>query len=802
VNAIDTHRPPHLTKADVLLWLNPKLRYCVIDPFSVHTVRQWRTERNNILNSVMSSFSSSSVIVRSSALDEDQIDGSSAGRFKSRVVAVASDRDETAEAIECVIDSYSRDRRPVRPDDQFFVQSYLKGPTVSGVILTRDPPRLGPYYVINYDDQTRTTDSVTKGVFSQLLKIARWIDASSLSARWSVLLTAIKELEAWFEGNYLDVEFGIDDNGVFHLFQVRPLHAGAEDFRRHDLEVAKLNREIQAQLNLSIASPALLTGATVLADMSDWNPAEMLGERCAPLDFSLYRSLITERTWREARVSLGYLDVAPLELMRGVADKPYIDVRVSCASLTPSCIDHALIPKLLNHYIDRLKREPEIQDKIEFELVFSCFDLSFARRSRFLLEAGFTPADVASFRSSLLEFTNSLFHRAFGVAAEDLRQVRRLREPVRLMRDIESVRDESPAILLERVASLLGSCRQWGVFPFCRLARVTFVTISLWRSLVRVGALSDEAVESILTGIRTVATAMDADYRSLRADQISGDTFFARYGHLRPGTYSILAQRLDRCQDVLCTEPTRAHGDNPGPPLRDLPLDERLVSRALSEEGLHISATELVRLTAAVIRGRERSKFEFTKLLSLAIEYLALAGQRMGIDRAEVALFDLDDLVSLARSSKSSSGSSDLKRLVDSRKCYQTVSQLLALPPTLSSSSDLSCVQYYAPRPNFVTLNKTEADICVLETGRVASATAVEGRIVLLESADPGYDWLFGSGIAGLITKHGGVASHMAIRCGEFGVAGAIGVGEALYERLRRSKRICIDCNHRKLFMI
>jgi phosphohistidine swiveling domain-containing protein len=802
LNVIDIRRRPHLTKADVLLWLSQKLRHCVIDPFSVYTVQQWRTARDSILNSAVSRFSSSSVIVRSSALDEDQIDGSTAGRFKSQVVALASDRDQTANAIECVIDSYSRDRRSVRPDDQFFIQSYLKDPIMAGVVLTRDPPRFGPYYVINYDDQTRTTDSVTKGVFSQLVKIARWINAAKLSARWSGLITAIKELEVWFEESYLDIEFGIDHNGVFHLFQVRPLRIGNEEFLQHDAEVAELNENIRAQLKVSIVSPPLFAGPTVLADMSDWNPAEMLGERCAPLDFSLYRFLITERTWREARVSLGYLDVAPLELMKTVANKPYIDVRVSCASLTPASIDLALITKLLNHYIDRIKTGPEIQDKIEFELVFSCFDLTYAQRSKVLLEAGFTRDDVASLRSSLLEFTNSLFRRAFSVAAEDLLQVRRVREPLRLMHDIESVRNEAPATLLERVSSLLGSCRQWGVFPFCRLARVAFVTIALWRSLVRAGVLSDEAVESILTGIRTVATAMDADYRSLRAGKLSADIFFARYGHLRPGAYSILAQRLDLCREVLCTEPSCVPRDDSGLPVRDFMPDERLVSRALSEEGLRISGTELFRLTFAVVRGRERSKFEFTKLLSLAIEYLALAGERMGMDRAEVALLNLDDLFSLSRSSNLSADASRLKRLVDSRRRDQTLSRLLALPPTLRSPSDLVCVQYYAARPNFVTLNRAEADISVLEPGRIASAAVVRGRIVLLESADPGYDWLFGSGIAGLITKHGGVASHMAIRCGEFSVPGAIGVGEVLYEQLRRSKRVCMDCNERRLFMI
>ena len=48
----------------------------------------------------------------------------------------------------------------------------------------------------------------------------------------------------------------------------------------------------------------------------------------------------------------------------------------------------------------------------------------------------------------------------------------------------------------------------------------------------------------------------------------------------------------------------------------------------------------------------------------------------------------------------------------------------------------------------------------------------------MIENADPGFDWIFGSKILGLITKYGGVNSHMAIRCAELEIPVAIGCGE------------------------
>ena len=54
---------------------------------------------------------------------------------------------------------------------------------------------------------------------------------------------------------------------------------------------------------------------------------------------------------------------------------------------------------------------------------------------------------------------------------------------------------------------------------------------------------------------------------------------------------------------------------------------------------------------------------------------------------------------------------------------------------------------------------------------------SLKDKLVLIENADPGYDWLFNIfKIKGLITKFGGSNSHMAIRCNELQIPAAIGV--------------------------
>ena len=69
----------------------------------------------------------------------------------------------------------------------------------------------------------------------------------------------------------------------------------------------------------------------------------------------------------------------------------------------------------------------------------------------------------------------------------------------------------------------------------------------------------------------------------------------------------------------------------------------------------------------------------------------------------------------------------------------------------------------------------------------------------MIENADPGYDWVLSKKIKGLITKYGGVNSHMSIRCEELNMPAAIGVGDKNYDELSKNSKIILDCKENKL---
>ena len=96
-------------------------------------------------------------------------------------------------------------------------------------------------------------------------------------------------------------------------------------------------------------------------------------------------------------------------------------------------------------------------------------------------------------------------------------------------------------------------------------------------------------------------------------------------------------------------------------------------------------------------------------------------------------------------------------------------------------------------QPNFITHNSITGP-GVLLGGQTEVPANMAGAVVLIENADPGFDWIFAYGIAGLVTKYGGANSHMAIRCAEFGIPAAIGCGEQIFDRLCSGGGIEINC--------
>ena len=134
-----------------------------------------------------------------------------------------------------------------------------------------------------------------------------------------------------------------------------------------------------------------------------------------------------------------------------------------------------------------------------------------------------------------------------------------------------------------------------------------------------------------------------------------------------------------------------------------------------------------------------------------------------------------------------------IKRYIsDLEKQKHKISTAIRLPQLLVDQADIYIIPFQVSHPNFITDKKVTAQCLVLNSQ--TDKSSLKGKVILIEGADPGFDWIFSQNIAGLITKYGGVNSHMAIRCAEFGIPAAIGCGEQRYEKIMKGSQVHLDC--------
>jgi hypothetical protein len=535
--------------------------------------------------------------------------------------------------------------------------------------------------------------------------------------------------------------------------------------------------------------------------MPDWNPAEMIGTHPRPLALSLYDYLITNRAWRIARAAIGYRDPAPATLMVSAGGHPYVDVRCSFNNLLPADLDDCLCEKLVNHYLDELKADPSKHDKVEFEICFTCLDFGFDEDSKRLLRSGFSVAEVEALRESLQRLTDRVV-KGEACGFSELRD------------SLDTLRDRTDAAVCEArsldgklraIGTMLDDCIQYGTIPFGICARYAFVANALLRSLVAKEVLSEDRQYAILNSIETVATELVRDFDLIGSGGSTIDFFLEKYGHLRPGTYDITSLRYDEAPELYFSEATpgdqqrssTSHSQKEASAPELTSAERTAIDALIRKEEFGFSVDEMFAFIRKAIACREFGKFEFTRTVSEILRQLGRLGEELNITRDDLSFVPVEVFKKSSWSIAPYGFEDQIRNEVKAGRVAFQISRLIKLPHMLTSIDDLYGFELASSRPNFITTKSVTAPVLLL-SGE-PDLGSLNGCIVLIEGADPGYDWIFSHPIVGLATKYGGAASHMTIRAAEFGIPAAIGCGEKCYEQLERASRVELNCAARTI---
>ncbi len=730
---------------------------------------------NMIIEKIYSEFKDI-VAIRSSALNEDSNKESLAGKYLSFLNIDPKNKNLIKDKINKVIKSYDDNE-----NNEIIVQDMVKDTVMSGVCTTVDLHNYLPIININYDLSDKT-DAITSGsnnsytltIFDDRIKKTK-------NKRIDNLLNEIKKLKKFFRSDRLDIEFAIDKKNKVFILQVRkiilPKHKKIFSKKIYSKLLFGLEKKI---IKLQEKNYDLYGNTNCFGVMPDWNPAEIIGFKPRPLALSIYKELITDHIWSKNRYQYGFKNLESHHLMTTFYGTPYIDIRVDFNSWIPLELDHKISEKLVNFYLNKMKKNRDLHDKVEFEILFTCFTTNTFSRLKNELKNKFSKNEISKIKSSLIEINNIAYKASFL----DIHKIGKLKE-----RQFKII--NSKIYSLNKIYFLIEDCKKFGTLPFAGLARCGFIAVDILNSLVESKIISLNEKNKYLSSISNIASNVTDDFIKLNKKD-----FCRVYGHLRPNTYDI-------------TSLNYSEGYNKYFNVKDKNIRKKIkfnfskdqiskINTFLKVNKLNINVNELDQFIRKSIYNREYAKFIFTKSLDLIFQNLIKFGKKYKISRDDLSYVDINSILNFHCSLDTVNIVKTIKEEIKRNKNIYKLNSTIHLPETIIDAKDLYLFHKNVKNGNYVTQKKINSKF--IHYKNISDLKKIDNKIVVIENADPGYDFIFSKKIKGLITKYGGQNSHMSIRSAELSLPACIGVGEEKFNEILKKKNLTLDCLNKKIF--
>ncbi len=690
------------------------------------------------------------LIIRSDSDQEDSFTESNAGKFLSIGPINKNNLNEVKNAVTDVFNSYEDNS----DNNNVIIQNYVKNIKSSGVIVTRLLQNSAPYYCISLSEST-DSEIVTSGKSNSLKNIyisKNVVQLEGKYKKYTKILKLIRELEETINYEYLDIEFAINENNELFLLQVRPLVL-KETPIDNKKEIIKGIRKFQQIQNKTLD---LYGSRTILSNMCDWNPAEMLGESPNYLSQTLYKTFITDFSWHEQRRQFGYRGRVRQKLMINFGNKCYIDVRASLNSFLTKSLSDKDCEAIINYQLEMLESNPELHDKVEFEIAETSYMFGIEEKL-------FT------------KYKDILSKKTIDLWINDLKKLEKNYKNILLKNDskiksyfkkLNSNQDFFHKNTIKEIKNLMA-------VPFAHHARLAFIYFSQLNNFVDNEVITVQEKQEIMNNLNTISTKFSEDLLRVKNKNLSYSHFLKTYGHIRPNTYDInsksISEKGNEFIDFLLDNIGNKNEEK-----YNLTKTLKKIEHYLVKRSYILNANEWYDLFQNSIASRENSKFMYSKAVDLTLNQLKNHNLK------------LDEISNL-----------DFSFFVDNKKYSSENQSNFELPDAIFSSNDFLFFENFNTKPNYIGNKIVKGNIKLAEDDK---NYLLKNKIVILPNADPGWDWVFNLPIIGLVTKYGGPNSHMAIRAAEKNITSVFGVGDELFNSLKKSKFMEIDPITKKLY--
>ena len=561
-----------------------------------------------------------------------------------------------------------------------------------------------------------------------------------------------------------------------------------KNFRKNDerLDASLINiKKKFSKLKKSI--PNLSGKKTIFSNMIDWNPAEMIGSKPSALSSSLYCELITDKVWAEQRANYGYKDVRPNPLLVNLAGSPYIDARVDFNSFMPAGLDKKIETKIVNHLLKKLSSKPSLHDKVEFDLVETCYDID----SKINVSKYLNKTESKIYLGLLKKITNNIVCNNKIINQE--------KNKLKILdKEFEKIikTDLSP---IQKIYFLINNCKKNGTLPFAGLARCAFVATKILKSLQKKNILTSEEIQQFYSSIPSITTEMRKTLVSCKKRK-NMSNFFKKYGHIRPLSYSINSKNYKENFKNYFSKFNYVEKINKKK-FTLLKNKKKKIDQIFEKSGVNFNTNVFLNFARKVIYLREFAKLKFTKSIDEIFYNIKNLGKEMNLPSEMLEKISIKDLLYFYNNLDSEKLKKVLKQKCYFNKGEYKITDLIEFPNIILKEKDFYLFERGSFEGNFITDKSTTGEIIVV-TNKMKKTNLIDNKIVVIENADPGFDYIFSYKIKGLITKFGGANSHMSIRCMELNIPAIIGLGRFDYEKIVNSKNVFFDSKEKLIKVI
>lgn len=553
-------------------------------------------------------------------------------------------------------------------DDDILMRNMTDDAVISGICFTRDILYNRPYYMMTYYDN--------EAADIKIRWIAKNVSREFVDLRFLKVIEAVKRIESSHQDiDALNIEFVVDRDEKVEIIRFKPLE---ELIDRPGIMADRDFIDTKA-----FAKCSYLDKSHILSDTAYDNPAMTIGTNPRPLDYSLYRELITAKIWNEAIRELGYTAVDD-EIMQKIGNKPYISVSCYFDGLTPQVVDEQLRYKLTEYYSEKLRGNKSAHDKVEYEIIYNTYDFTITDRLEELSEHGFTDNEIQKLKDALHEVTGYTLRHYDDMCSEDINSIEAMTNLRHEIRNQQPLQENNVMKLYNYISELLDSIKQYGTPQFVRQERCAVMAKCFCRSLVEKGYFTQAEMDAFICSISTVASEFESDYISCVNGDMSRAEFDKLYGHLRPETYDIRTECFKNMNLEAEALKHKAEADMTGDARL---LDANKLKKAIDDAGFHITPEKFMDFIIRSTKNKEHFRYEFTKSLSLILEIIIKLGDMLGIAREDMSYLEIQELISYhSRDS--------YIQIIEQRRDMYHANTYLILPEAIFEVGDIDVIDY------------------------------------------------------------------------------------------------------------